>query len=93
MAYVIKSLSLRDWMIFCQRYGSGFLEAVTGAQKGDAAWEEAHEILHAMANDGVVLHSQGVTLKFLETPAKIRPAVRAAGGAGQPALRQVLSRH
>jgi hypothetical protein len=57
-------------MIFCQRYGSGFLEAVTGAQKGDAAWEEAREVLHQLANDGMVLHSQGLTLKFLDTPAK-----------------------
>ena len=70
LAYVVKTLSLRDWMVFCQRYGSGFLEAVTGAQKGDPAWEEANEALRKMANDGVVLHSQGVTLKFLETPPK-----------------------
>jgi phage gp29-like protein len=70
LAFVLKNLSLRDWMIFCQRYGSGFLEAVTGAQKGDAAWEEAREVLNQLANDGMVLHSQGLTLKFLDMPAK-----------------------
>jgi phage gp29-like protein len=70
LAYVLKTLSLRDWMIFCQRYGSGFLEAVTGAQKGDPAWEEAREVLHRMANDGVVLHNQDVSLKFLDAPAR-----------------------
>jgi hypothetical protein len=70
LAFVLKNLSLRDWMIFCQRYGSGFLEAVTGAQKGDPAWEEARETLHQMANDGMVLHSQGLTLKFLDAPAR-----------------------
>ncbi|HEV7926741.1 MAG TPA: DUF935 family protein [Verrucomicrobiae bacterium] len=70
LAYVLKNLSLRDWMIFCQRYGSGFLEAVTGAQKGDPAWEEAREVLHQLANDGMVLHNQGLTLKFLDAPAK-----------------------
>jgi len=70
LAYVVKTLSLRDWLLFSQRYGSGFLEGVTGAQKGDAAWEEATEALQKMANDGVVLHSQGVTMKFLETSAK-----------------------
>jgi phage gp29-like protein len=70
LAFVLKNLSLRDWIIFSQRYGSGYLEAVTGAQKGDPAWEEAKEILHTMANDGVVLHSQGVSLKFLDMPAK-----------------------
>jgi phage gp29-like protein len=70
LAYVLKNLSLRDWMIFCQRYGSGFLEAVTGAQKGDPAWEEAREVLNQMANDGMALHNQGISLKFLDTPAK-----------------------
>jgi len=70
LAYVLKNLSLRDWMIFCQRYGSGFLEAVTGAQKGDAAWEEARDVLRQLANDGMVLHSQGLTLKVLEMSTK-----------------------
>jgi phage gp29-like protein len=70
LAFVLKNLSLRDWMIFCQRYGSGFLEAVTGAQKGDPAWEEAKEVFHQMANDGACLHNQGVTFKFLDAPAK-----------------------
>jgi len=70
MAFVLKSLSLRDWMIFSQRYGSGALEVITGAQKGDPAWEEAKEVLDRMANDGVVLHNQNVSLKFLDAPAK-----------------------
>ena len=70
LAFCLKNLALRDWMLFCQRYGSGFLEAVTGAQKGDAAWEEAREALSQMANDGVVLHNQGLTFKFLDAPPK-----------------------
>jgi len=82
LAYVLKSLSLRDWMTFCQRYGSGFLEAVTGSQKGDPAWEEARETLHAMANDGMVVHSRDVILKFLDMPAK-------AGMPFEPLIEQV----
>ncbi len=70
LAYVLKNLSLRDWMVFCQRYGGGFLEAVTGAQKGDAAWEEATEALRQMANDGACLHNEGMRFKFLDAPAK-----------------------
>ena len=69
VAYVLKTLSLRDWMVFSQRYGSGFLEAITAAQKGDAAWEEAREILHQLANDGQVLHNESVNIKFLTMPA------------------------
>jgi phage gp29-like protein len=70
LAFALKNLSLRDWMVYCQRYGSGFLEAVTGAQKGDGAWEEAREVLEQMSNDGVAIHSQGISLKFLDMPAK-----------------------
>jgi len=70
LAYVLKNLSVRDWMMFSQRYGSGFLEAVTNAQKGDAAWEEARDVLNQLANDGMVLHSQGLTLKTLDMPAR-----------------------
>jgi hypothetical protein len=70
LAYVLKNLPLRDWLTFCSRYGSGFLEGITDAQKSDPAWEEAREALATMANDGVVLHNHGVSLKFLEMPAK-----------------------
>jgi phage gp29-like protein len=70
LAYTMKQFQLRDWLTFCQRYGSGFIEAVTNAQKGDAAWEEAREVLHRMANDGVVIHSEGVKLNFLNTVQK-----------------------
>ncbi|HEY3861639.1 MAG TPA: DUF935 family protein [Verrucomicrobiae bacterium] len=69
VAYVMKTLSLRDWMVFSQRYGSGFLEAVTGAQKGDPAWDEARDVLRQLANDGMVLHSEGLNIKFLTMPA------------------------
>ena len=70
MAFVLKNFPLRDWLLFCGRYGSGFLEAVTDAQKSDPAWEEAREALETIANDGAVLHNRSVTLKFLDMPAK-----------------------
>ena len=70
IAFIFKNFPLRDWMLFCSRYGGGFLEGITDAQKNDPAWEEAREALEKMANDGVVLHNRSVALKFLETPAK-----------------------
>ncbi|HEX4119337.1 MAG TPA: DUF935 family protein [Verrucomicrobiae bacterium] len=70
LAYTMKQFQLRDWLTFCQRYGSGFIEAITNAQKGDTAWEEAREVLRRMSNDGVVVHSEGVKLNFLDTGAK-----------------------
>jgi hypothetical protein len=70
LAFAMKHFQLRDWLLFCQRYGSGFFEVITEAQKGDPAWEEARETLETISNDGAVIHSQGVTLKFLDNAAK-----------------------
>jgi phage gp29-like protein len=69
LAYVYKNVALRDWVVFSQRYGSGFLEGITDAQKGDPAWEEALETLNKLSNDGVALHNRGVTFKTLEMSA------------------------
>lgn len=70
LAFAMKHYQLRDWLLFCQRYGSGFIEVITAAQKGDPAWDEALDTLRAISNDGAVIHGQGVTLKFLENAAK-----------------------
>lgn len=70
MAFAMKHFPLRDWLVFCTRYGSGFLEGITDAPKDSEEWTQAEEALAALANDGVVLHNNGVSFKFLEQPAK-----------------------
>jgi hypothetical protein len=70
MAFAMKHFPLRDWLLFCGRYGSGFLEGVTDAQKDSPEWEAAAEALRAIANDGVALHNRGVSFKFLEQSAR-----------------------
>ena len=70
MAFAMKHFPLRDWLVFCTRYGSGFLEGITDAQKDSPEWEQAAQALEAIANDGVVLHNNGVSFKFLDQAAK-----------------------
>ncbi len=70
IAFAMKHFPLRDWLLFCSRYGSGFLEGITDAQKDSPEWEEAAEALRAIANDGVALHNRGVTFQFLEQSAR-----------------------
>jgi hypothetical protein len=77
MAYAAKWYSMTDWLIFCRRYGSGFLEGITDAQKDSTEWNAAADALTSLANDGVVLHNgkgsgngAGVEFKFLEQAAK-----------------------
>lgn len=70
MAYAMKMFPLRDWLLFCTRYGSGFLEGITDAQPETEEWTAALESLQTLANDGAVLHNSGVSFKFLEQSAR-----------------------
>ena len=70
MAFAMKHFALRDWLLFCTRYGTGFLEGITDAQPNSPEWQQATQALEAIANDGVVLHNNGVSMKFLEMAAK-----------------------
>jgi hypothetical protein len=70
LAFVMKMYPLRDWLLYCTRYGSGFLEASTDAAMNSPEWNQAQEALLKLANDGVVLHSKGVSFNFLEQSAR-----------------------
>ena len=70
MAYAMKMFPLRDWLLYCTRYGSGFLEGTTDAPADSLEWDQALEALKTMANDGVVLHNSGVNFRFLEQSAR-----------------------
>ncbi len=70
MAYAMKMFPLRDWLLFCTRYGSGFLDATTDAAVNTPEWNQAQDALNALANDGAVLHNAGVNFKFLEQSAR-----------------------
>jgi hypothetical protein len=69
-AYAMKHFPLRDWLLFCCRYGTGVLEGITEAQKDSPEWQQAEELLATIANDAVGLHNRGIELKFLDQPAK-----------------------
>lgn len=70
MAYAMKHFPLRDWLQWCSRYGSGFLEAISDATKGTPEWNEGVATLETLMNDGAVMHSSGIQLKFLEQSAR-----------------------
>jgi hypothetical protein len=70
MAYAMKMFPLRDWLLYCTRYGSGFLDGATDAPVDSPEWNQALDALKALANDGVVLHNSGVNFKFLEQSAR-----------------------
>jgi phage gp29-like protein len=70
MAYAMKMFPLRDWLLFCTRYGSGFLVGQTEGSPGDENWTQAEQALEQLANDGAVLVNNGIEFKFLEQSAR-----------------------
>ena len=70
MPYCAKWNSVSDWLIFCRRYGSGFLEAISNATKGSQEWNDAAAALEVLAGQGTVLHSRDVEFKFVEQSAR-----------------------
>jgi hypothetical protein len=58
MPYCAKWNSMSDWLIFCRRYGSGFLEAISNATKDSQEWNDAASALLALSNEGTVLHNR-----------------------------------
>jgi phage gp29-like protein len=69
MAFCTKMFTLRDWQIWCLRYAGGFLEGIVDEAPGSQGWQDAKSSLETLANDGAVLHSPKVVLKFLEQQA------------------------
>lgn len=70
MAFCTEMFTFRDWQVWCLRYASGFLEGIVDDAPGNTGWEEARQALQTMANDGAVLHSPKVVMKFLEQAAR-----------------------
>ncbi len=69
-AYALKWFPMRDWLLFCQRYGSGFLIGETDAEEGTPEWDDALRALETLANDATVLCNKSTTFKFLEQAQK-----------------------
>ena len=69
-AFALKWFPMRDWLLFCQRYGSGFLIGETDASPGTDEWNEALQALETLANDATVLANKTTTFKFLEQSQK-----------------------
>jgi phage gp29-like protein len=50
VAYLFKQLPLKDWLIYCEKFGMPGLHGKTNAQKGTPEWEAMRD---ALANFGV----------------------------------------
>ena len=69
-AFAVKWFPMRDWLLFCQRYGAGFLIGETDAEQGTDEWNQALSALETLANDATVLANRSTSFKFLEQSQK-----------------------
>lgn len=69
-AFALKWFPMRDWLLFSQRYGSGFLIGETSAVPESDEWTQAQQAMETLANDAAVLCSNTTQFKFLEQSQK-----------------------
>lgn len=69
-AFAIKWFPMRDWLLFCQRYGSGFLIGETSAEPGTPEWNNGLLALETLSNDATALVNNTTNFKFLEQSQK-----------------------
>lgn len=71
--YLIKKLSLSDWINFCEKFGTPGLHMETTATPGSKEWNDAVTALASFARDWSVVTSQGQKIHLIQ----------AAAGAGE----------
>jgi phage gp29-like protein len=64
--YVIKYLPLRDWVLFCSRFGIPQIQLRTGATKDSPEWNALMEAYRMLANDGVLITNHDVEIHPLQ---------------------------
>jgi len=64
VAYMFKNLSLRDWLMWSERYGQPLVHATTSAKKGDPEWVAYSEALSALDKEWRILTGGDTTITF-----------------------------
>lgn len=70
LLYLIKSLSLKDWAVFCEVFGMPVRVATYGAQATVDEKSEALDMLRLLGTDAVGIFSEAMKLELIETPGR-----------------------
>jgi phage gp29-like protein len=78
-AWMLKRLSLADWLNFSERFGLPGIHGMTDAAMGTPEWDAFVEALSKFANDWIMASSKGDEIKLIEAgktgDAPFRPMV------------------
>ena len=65
--YAIKHFPMRDWMLYCARFGIPGIHGETTATYGSAEWTAFEESLKNFANDWITATSPGTKINLIES--------------------------
>jgi len=66
LAYLYKTLPLRDWLHYCERNGMPGIKGVTDARPGTAQWESALQAVHEFGADFRALMDRGSDIQAID---------------------------
>jgi phage gp29-like protein len=69
VAYIYKSLPLKDWLIFSQDYAKPVVEGITDAPEGSKEWNTLKAAVDALAADLRLVRSRSAEIKLTELSA------------------------
>lgn len=70
IAYLFKHLSLRDWLIYCERNGMPGVKGITQARPGSTEWEIAREAVQNFGAEFHALMSAGTDIQAIDISGK-----------------------
>lgn len=69
VAWMFKHLSLQDWVAFCEKFGTPFVDAATSASPGTPEWDALVDYVRNFGPDGGGVRSQGAVIELMEPKA------------------------
>ena len=70
VAFIIKSMALKYWASYCEKFGLPFLHGKTAAQYGSVEWEQFKNAIAAFSSDGAILTNLQAALEPITMPAQ-----------------------
>lgn len=70
IAWMFKSLSLKDWLIYSEKCGIPGVHGKTDSQKDSAEWENLVDAVQNFANDWAVVTNNGAEIALIDASAK-----------------------
>jgi phage gp29-like protein len=69
VAYLYKTFALRDWLVFCEKFGLPGVLGSTDAQPGTPQWTAMEDAVGSLINDWAAVKNKSDEIALLETKA------------------------